>query len=87
MILRPEAFEDAFNVWIAHLCGRATVEMGLERPIIAIDGIQQRRPRPGNSQCIREKSPGADHEAMIRMSTRCVTATIISSKASSSLAS
>ena len=43
MMLKPEAFGDAFNAWIAHLRGEATAETGVERPIIAIDGKTARR--------------------------------------------
>src|SRR3954469_5464833 len=43
MVLRPEAFEAAFNAWIARLRDEAIAETGVERPIIAIDGKTARR--------------------------------------------
>jgi predicted transposase YbfD/YdcC len=43
MILKPEAFEAAFNAWIAHLRDEAVAETGVDRPIIAIDGKTARR--------------------------------------------
>ena len=43
MMIKPEAFEDAFNAWIAHLRGEAVAETGVDRPIIAIDGKTARR--------------------------------------------
>jgi len=43
MLLRPEAFEAAFNAWIARLRDEATAETGVERPIIALDGKSARR--------------------------------------------
>jgi predicted transposase YbfD/YdcC len=43
MMLRPEAFEAAFNAWIARLRDEATAETGVERPIIAVDGKSARR--------------------------------------------
>jgi predicted transposase YbfD/YdcC len=43
MMIKPEAFEAAFNAWIAHLRGEATAETGVDRPIIAIDGKTARR--------------------------------------------
>jgi predicted transposase YbfD/YdcC len=43
MLLRPEAFEAAFNAWIARLRDEATAETGVERPIIALDGKAARR--------------------------------------------
>ena len=43
MLLKPEAFEAAFNAWIARLRDEATAETGVERPIIAIDGKTARR--------------------------------------------
>jgi predicted transposase YbfD/YdcC len=43
MMLRPEAFEAAFNAWIARLRDEATAETGVERPIIAVDGKAARR--------------------------------------------
>src|ERR1700709_1589525 len=38
MTLKPDAFEAAFNAWIARLRDQATAETCLDRPIIAIDG-------------------------------------------------
>src|SRR3954451_14126973 len=43
MMLRPGAFEAAFNAWIARLRDEAVAETGVERPIIAIDGKTARR--------------------------------------------
>jgi predicted transposase YbfD/YdcC len=43
MLLRPEAFEAAFNAWIARLRDEAIAETGLERPIISLDGKAARR--------------------------------------------
>ena len=43
MMIKPEAFEAAFNAWIAHLRGEATAETCVDRPIIAIDGKTARR--------------------------------------------
>src|SRR5262245_5001896 len=43
MALKPEAFEAAFNAWIARLRDEATAATGVERPIIAIDGKSARR--------------------------------------------
>jgi predicted transposase YbfD/YdcC len=43
MMIKPDAFEAAFNAWIAHLRGEATAETGVDRPIIAIDGKTARR--------------------------------------------
>ena len=43
MMIKPEAFEAAFNAWIAHLRDEATAETGVDRPIIAIDGKTARR--------------------------------------------
>ena len=43
MVLKPEAFEAAFNAWIAQLRDEATAETGVDRPIIAIDGKTARR--------------------------------------------
>ncbi len=43
MMIKPEAFGDAFNAWIAHLRGEATAETCVDRPIIAIDGKTARR--------------------------------------------
>jgi predicted transposase YbfD/YdcC len=43
MTLRPEAFEAAFNAWIAHLRDEAIAETGVDRPIISLDGKSVRR--------------------------------------------
>src|SRR5512135_2771550 len=43
MALKPEAFEAAFNAWIARLRDEAIAETGIERPIIALDGKTARR--------------------------------------------
>src|SRR4051794_29604129 len=43
MTLKPEAFEAAFNAWIARLRDEAMAETGIERPIVAIDGKSARR--------------------------------------------
>src|SRR3982751_379447 len=43
MLLKPGAFEAAFNAWIARLRDEAVAETGVDRPIIAIDGKTARR--------------------------------------------
>ena len=43
MMLKPEAFEAAFNAWIDRLRDEAVAETGVDRPIIAIDGKTARR--------------------------------------------
>lgn len=43
MTLKPEAFEAAFNAWIARLRADATAETGVDRPIISLDGKSARR--------------------------------------------
>jgi predicted transposase YbfD/YdcC len=43
MLLRPEAFEAAFNAWIARLRDEAAAEAGADRPIISLDGKSARR--------------------------------------------
>ncbi len=43
MLLQPEAFEAAFNAWIARLRDDATAETGVDRPIISLDGKSARR--------------------------------------------
>jgi predicted transposase YbfD/YdcC len=43
MTLKPEAFEAAFNAWIARLRDAAMAETGVDRPIISIDGKTARR--------------------------------------------
>jgi predicted transposase YbfD/YdcC len=43
MIIKPDAFESAFNAWIARLRDAAVAETCVDRPIIAIDGKTARR--------------------------------------------
>jgi predicted transposase YbfD/YdcC len=43
MVLRPEAFEAAFNAWVARLRDAAVAETGVDRPIISLDGKTARR--------------------------------------------
>src|SRR3954468_23864126 len=43
MMLKPDAFEAAFDAWIARLRDEAVAETGVDRPIIAIDGKTARR--------------------------------------------
>src|SRR3954470_5303218 len=43
MTLKPEAFEAAFNAWIARLRDEALAETGVDRPIISVDGKSARR--------------------------------------------
>ncbi len=43
MMLKLEAFEAAFNAWIARLRDEAVAQTGVDRPIIAIDGKSARR--------------------------------------------
>ena len=43
MSIEPDAFEAAFNAWIARLRDQATAETCVDRPIIAIDGKTARR--------------------------------------------
>ena len=43
MIIKPDAFEAAFNAWIARLRDEAIAETGVERPIISLDGKTARR--------------------------------------------
>jgi predicted transposase YbfD/YdcC len=43
MLLRPAAFESAFNAWIARLRDDATAETGVDQPIISLDGKSARR--------------------------------------------
>jgi predicted transposase YbfD/YdcC len=43
MMIKPDAFGDAFNAWMARLRGEATAETGVDRPVIAIDGKTARR--------------------------------------------
>ena len=48
MMLKPEAFEAAFNAWIARLRDEAIAETGVDRPIISIDGKSARRSHDAN---------------------------------------
>ena len=48
MMLKPEAFEAAFNAWIDRLRDEAVAETGVDRPIIAIDGKSARRSHDAN---------------------------------------
>jgi len=50
MTLRPEAFEAAFNAWIARLRDEATAETGVERPIISLDGKAARRSHDASNE-------------------------------------
>jgi predicted transposase YbfD/YdcC len=50
MLLRPEAFEAAFNAWIARLRDEAIAETGVERPIIALDGKAARRSHDASNE-------------------------------------
>src|SRR5215470_3806434 len=50
MLLRPAAFEAAFNAWIARLRDEATAETGAERPIIALDGKSARRSHDASNE-------------------------------------
>jgi predicted transposase YbfD/YdcC len=43
MLLKPDAFEAAFNAWISRLRDDAIAETGVERPIISLDGKSARR--------------------------------------------
>ena len=43
MMLKPAAFEAAFNAWIAHLRDEAVAETCVDRPIISSDGKAARR--------------------------------------------
>ena len=43
MMLKPDAFEAAFDAWIARLRDEAVAETCVDRPIIAIDGKTARR--------------------------------------------
>src|SRR3954452_14705579 len=43
MTLKPEAFEAAFNAWIARLRDEAVAETGVNRPVISLDGKTPRR--------------------------------------------
>ena len=48
MMLKPEAFEAAFNAWIARLRDEAVAETCVDRPIISIDGKSARRSHDAN---------------------------------------
>ena len=50
MMLKPEAFEAAFNAWIARLRDDATAETGVDRPIIALDGKSARRSHDASNE-------------------------------------
>jgi predicted transposase YbfD/YdcC len=50
MALKPEAFEAAFNAWIARLRDEAIAETGVERPIISFDGKTARRSHDANNE-------------------------------------
>jgi predicted transposase YbfD/YdcC len=43
MMLKPAAFEAAFNAWIDRLRDAAVAETGVDRPIISLDGKSARR--------------------------------------------
>src|SRR5580704_14067609 len=43
MMLKPEAFEAAFNAWIARLRDEAVAATGVDHPIISLDGKTARR--------------------------------------------
>ena len=49
MLLRPAAFEAAFNAWIARLRDEAVAETGVDRPIISLDGKAARRSHDANA--------------------------------------
>ena len=53
MMLKPEAFEAAFNAWIARLRDEAVAETCVDRPIISIDGKTDRR----SCDATRDTSP------------------------------
>src|SRR3954454_24169555 len=48
MVLKPEAFEAAFNAWIARLRDEAIAGTGVDRPIISLDGKSARRSHDAN---------------------------------------
>ena len=48
MLLKPDAFEAAFNAWIARLRDEAVAATGVERPVISIDGKAARRSYDAN---------------------------------------
>src|SRR3954469_10327748 len=48
MMLKPEAFEAAFNAWIARLRDEAVAETCVDRPIISTDGKSPRRSHDAN---------------------------------------
>ena len=43
MLLKPDAFESAFNAWITRLRDEAVASTGVDRPIVSIDGKTARR--------------------------------------------
>src|SRR3954463_6891736 len=43
MVLKPEAFEAAFNAWTPRPRDEATAETGVDRPVISLDGKTARR--------------------------------------------
>lgn len=43
MLLKPDAFESAFNAWITRLRDEAVASTGVDRPILSIDGKTARR--------------------------------------------
>ena len=54
MMLKPAAFEAAFNAWIARLRDEAVAETCVDRPIISIDGKSARRSHDANEDLIFE---------------------------------
>jgi predicted transposase YbfD/YdcC len=48
MMLKPDAFEAAFNAWLDRLRDGAVAATGVDRPIIAIDGKSARRSHDAN---------------------------------------
>jgi predicted transposase YbfD/YdcC len=48
MMLKPEAFEAAFNAWIARLRDEAVAATCVDRPIISLDGKSARRSHDAN---------------------------------------
>src|SRR3954453_6730640 len=48
MVLKPEAFEAAFNAGIPRLRDEAVAETGVDRPIISVDGKSARRSHDAN---------------------------------------
>src|SRR3954465_5214073 len=43
MMLKPDAFEAAFDAWVARLRDEAVAETGVDRPIVSLDGKTARR--------------------------------------------